>query len=431
MKKLYLIILIGISFTSSINLISAEWEWIKKDNQDNIISTTTEFKILNGEKWLSTPTNMYKYENGLFVSKDATPVVEELFFCGLRSLTLDRRGNLIGRNNNGIAWYDGEDWTVLGANDINYIQFNRGISLTPNDTLVLTLISREMVKFVWDIANEKYTQLPNEKLIMPNEETQIGTGGALILAVNETHKALFSTNSKLNLLEFSSGQVKNINDRLQFDTSNIKEFYGFFDSGLSYYFNYVNKDSSASLLVMSKDLLYPAFHLTFRNPDWDITQITSVVDYNNEGLFYALGDKLYFTNLSDTILIPRPKILGDDIDNMWYITTMDIDENDTLWVGTLSSGVFKIYVPNLFSTSSVESEISNLNIYPNPAKDEINISYDKTINSIEILDLNGKSVLNNKNLTPKKEQNIKMDFLQSGSYFIRINDNVYKRFLKE
>ncbi|MFA7326927.1 MAG: lamin tail domain-containing protein [Candidatus Kapaibacterium sp.] len=73
----------------------------------------------------------------------------------------------------------------------------------------------------------------------------------------------------------------------------------------------------------------------------------------------------------------------------------------------------------------------NFNIYPNPAKDELNIIYDKGINSILILDLNGKAILSNNNLAPQMEQSINIDYLQTGTYFIKINDNIYKRFVKE
>jgi hypothetical protein len=73
----------------------------------------------------------------------------------------------------------------------------------------------------------------------------------------------------------------------------------------------------------------------------------------------------------------------------------------------------------------------NLNIYPNPTKDELNIVFDKGINSILILDLNGKAILTSNNIAPQMEQNINIDYLQTGTYFIKINDNIYKRFVKE
>lgn len=73
----------------------------------------------------------------------------------------------------------------------------------------------------------------------------------------------------------------------------------------------------------------------------------------------------------------------------------------------------------------------NLNIYPNPTKDELNIVFDKGINSVVILDLNGKAILSSNNLALQMEQSINIDYLQTGTYFIKINDNIYKRFVKE
>lgn len=81
--------------------------------------------------------------------------------------------------------------------------------------------------------------------------------------------------------------------------------------------------------------------------------------------------------------------------------------------------------------TSVESVIKNLNVYPNPAKTEININYDKPINSIEILDLNGRKVFESNSLNPSYEKQINVEFLNTGTYFIRINEKIYKRMIKE
>jgi|GEM_PF-1095751 len=115
------------------------------------------------------------------------------------------------------------------------------------------------------------------------------------------------------------------------------------------------------------------------------------------------------------------------IDNYGYAqsSTKIKDQEGNIW------NVKKMFRYKLDIESSVESIISNLNIYPNPAKEEINIGFDKLINSIEILDLNGKEILSNQYLAPQMEQSLNIDYLQSGTYFIRINDKVYKRFVKE
>jgi len=102
------------------------------------------------------------------------------------------------------------------------------------------------------------------------------------------------------------------------------------------------------------------------------------------------------------------------------------------------TGDFKVMTPtpgaeNIGTVSSVNEwgVEYKLNIYPNPAKEEMSISYEKGISSLVILDLNGKALLSNNNLAPQMVQNINIDYLQTGTYFIRINDNVYVQFVKE
>lgn len=84
-----------------------------------------------------------------------------------------------------------------------------------------------------------------------------------------------------------------------------------------------------------------------------------------------------------------------------------------------------------FVTSINSEKIKNLKIYPNPAKEEINISLDELINTIQILDINGKVLISKLKLTPGTEQSLNIDFLQSGTYLIRINDNLYQKFIKD
>lgn len=105
--------------------------------------------------------------------------------------------------------------------------------------------------------------------------------------------------------------------------------------------------------------------------------------------------------------------------------------NDSIYCINKSKPSFATYSKIEFSSTSVESEVKNLNIYPNPAKIEINIDYDKPINSIEILDLNGKELFHSSSINSEYKQVIEIDFLNTGTYFIRINDTIYKRFIKE
>ena len=146
--------------------------------------------------------------------------------------------------------------------------------------------------------------------------------------------------------------------------------------------------------------------------------------YHGDLKLSASGESLYLTNAELSI-----------------IDSVSFGEQETdISYGRYpnGTGAFRVMTPtpSLENVSAISGVNDfgigfNLNIYPNPAKDELNIIYDKGINSILILDLNGKTILSNNNLAPQMEQSINIDYLQTGTYFIKINDNIYKRFVKE
>ena len=81
---------------------------------------------------------------------------------------------------------------------------------------------------------------------------------------------------------------------------------------------------------------------------------------------------------------------------------------------------FKLYIDDIEvrkddPTSINEFEKSTIRIYPNPFTDLINIQSEKVIDSIEIKDLNGKTLLETTN------NSINLSFLQNGYYFIVLN----------
>lgn len=159
--------------------------------------------------------------------------------------------------------------------------------------------------------------------------------------------------------------------------------------------------------------------------DIDTIYNDAIIEFQNletqYGSFKFIEEK---PHLPDTTTLLSRK-LSINFDNFVNIDSAD---NSIDNINIVSSVGFAHWFRVL---SNIETENQNLSIYPNPAKEEIKINYDKMINSIEILDLNGKRVLSNQYLAPQMEQSLNIDYLQSGTYFIRINDKVYKRFVKE
>jgi hypothetical protein len=70
------------------------------------------------------------------------------------------------------------------------------------------------------------------------------------------------------------------------------------------------------------------------------------------------------------------------------------------------------------SISITEMHESNLNVFPNPADDYINLSFDSSIESIEVINALGQVVMTESNV---RRLNIRM--LNSGWYCVRVKSN--------
>lgn len=161
---------------------------------------------------------------------------------------------------------------------------------------------------------------------------------------------------------------------------------------------------------------------------------------NNDGDLIISGYEYVKSTSKQTSYLARIDIEGnvkweksfESSNNSRIIDMISYKENHYLFLEYQNgSNKLNLYKFGDVLTSVETEETTNISIHPNPAKEEITISYDKMINSIEILDLNGKEIISNRNLAPQLEQNIKVDYLHAGTYLIRINDKVYKRFVKE
>ena len=81
------------------------------------------------------------------------------------------------------------------------------------------------------------------------------------------------------------------------------------------------------------------------------------------------------------------------------------------------------------TTDIANSELNNTLIFPNPTKDIITVSHDVSVTKIELMDMNGKVLLEKSD-----SQTLDLIGLSSGIYFVKIYNSVgclIKKIIKE
>jgi hypothetical protein len=81
---------------------------------------------------------------------------------------------------------------------------------------------------------------------------------------------------------------------------------------------------------------------------------------------------------------------------------------------------FKLYIDDILVRGEDATQVTQINpnaikIYPNPFSEELHIQTEESLHSIQIQDLNGKTIFETTN------KSINLEFLQSGYYFVVLN----------
>ncbi len=109
-------------------------------------------------------------------------------------------------------------------------------------------------------------------------------------------------------------------------------------------------------------------------------------------------------------------------DDLKYLLLFDYDNNiDAIQLNLLSSSIDLL-------NQDIESLI---NIYPNPARDLINIKTDIEIDNVSIIDINGQ-IVNSFNCISTENYSSNIKYLPNGTYFIKVvvgNNIITKKFI--
>ena len=148
-------------------------------------------------------------------------------------------------------------------------------------------------------------------------------------------------------------------------------------------------------------------------------------------IVYIWDDNISSSDLKNIVVVANFDVVDQSITpyfpytGIWY-DLMDEDGETSVNISstsdqiTLQPGEFKIYGNQASTTlSTIDNEISKLKMYPNPSDGYI--TFNKSIDLIEIFDITGKKIMIFENTF--KNQELDISKLNSGYYIIKISDD--------
>lgn len=276
-----------------------------------------------------------------------------------------------------------------------------------------------------------------DSLIFFSTKYRVGMNGNYYAVGTDSYKGINGSN-------IFSGIIYKVNSNLElewkkrFENENVFNEILFYDLHELKNGNIVAFSNFGQFLLNSDGELLNRFEIKSNIQGKKI--INGRILQNSDGDLIVSGYNFNESNSKQTSYLARIDIEGnvkweksfESSSNSRIIDVISYKENHYLFL-EYQNGSNKL---NLYKFSEVITDIeaqhsTNFNIFPNPAEEDITISNSKLINSIEILDLNGKKILTDKKLAPQMNHNIKIDYLQSGTYFLKINDEEIKQFIKK
>jgi len=174
---------------------------------------------------------------------------------------------------------------------------------------------------------------------------------------------------------------------------------------------------------------------TITSLDLDISYKYNTIFWtaNNDGSIYSASlDGSNNSKLVDTgsTFNRMDAIFIDETESKLYfsdgkrIYQTDIDgKNLKILIANMMPSDIIIFNEKSSSISDVENKV-NIDVYPNPLNNSVNVSSTSILTSIEILDLNGKSILKESNIYQNNHFiNIESYNITSGIYILKVDSN--------
>lgn len=373
-------------------------------NEVNFLNSDTMFVATNSGFYRST-------DEGMTWSNISIPIMGNI----IRDVHIDLYKNLFVGTKSGLFFSStfGNTWTQIFTSSSNsdvrrvYLDNSNKIYISVIDSSI-NLANRSVLQSSnggtsWSVIDSGIIGYSRIKEFSTDTSGNVyGLAGEGLITYDILYKWNSDSIKWLNVCNFPSSIIVN---KIKHLSNN--EFVASTSDGMFF--------SSDSGLNWSALGLYPKPCISL-----DITASDEIlVGTSNSGTYYL--SNISGTWINNQITIPRnPYQIGNIPDPIYSIAKSD---NGKIFIGTRDSGIYR---SDIVMGILDKMQNSDFTVYPNPFNDYIILKSNTSVKNIQILNLLGGIVYDEKDITVNSDQYVDLKFLPSGVFFILIENTFHQ-----
>lgn len=384
-SSFFLVVFLGISAMAQIftNYTSVQ------GLADNYVSGGVAIDA-SGNKWFGTTAGLSKFNNTTWTTYTTTDGMVSNY---VNSVETDASGNIWIGTDNGVSKFNGSTW----------INYTTAQGLIDNAVYCILAASDGSIWFgtysgISKLNGSTWTNYTTSDGLSSNTITCIAednsgniwfgtmTGGVAVYN-GTTFSSITSTQGLPDDNVFS----------IAMDASDNKYI------GTWYGVTVLNSSNSVDTTYVSPASLYNNFVRDIIFDNNGILWVGVFADYNLDGAVTRFDGTNWHSMSAGSGLVDM------------QIKQLAVDNDNSIWVAT-GNGVCKIE----YHTSIAENNANDINVFPNPASDFIELKGVEAGSSIRIYDINGREVISCK---VESNKAISISKLHAGVYTVRITSN--------
>lgn len=362
----------------------------------------------------------------------------------VRKVTLDNNGNVLARKRIDAAGYTKDDYNFINAllvNPINinymYMAFGKRIAVLNNLTSIPVINDTNKLTTGWSFSSDTIKAInigTNNNIKAEITAFGISKSSANVMYVGTSSKHIYrvsnalSTNPTMVLTDTIGLPLRGnvigiaVDDEdsnkvlVAYSNYNITSLFYTINGGAKWYLVGGNLEKTSNSSSTNPSIRCVGI-LNLENGKRRFFAGTSIGLFSTDSLVLGTNNATNLTSWTQE----SPNQIGSNV-----VTDIKIRQADGyVVIGTHGGGVFDSYYTNKYPDAIISFEKPTLSIYPNPAKDELNMTFSSINNQKSkavIYDLSGRIVMNvldeKQTQTITLSRKINVTNLQNGHYFL-------------